>query len=58
VLKPYAAGLLTLVMRRRPEETKARALWDLLSLVETVSPLPVPGDSILRETIGSSQLDY
>lgn len=58
VLKPYAAGLLETVKRRQPSEQKAKLLWDLLSLVETIPPLSVPGDSILRETIGSSQLDY
>lgn len=58
VLKPYAQGLLAVVMRKRPEETLAKLLWDLLAVVDVIPPLAVPGDSILRETIGSSQLDY
>lgn len=58
VLKPYVCGLLALVKQRQPNEPKAQLLWDLLSLVETISPVSVPGDSIIRETIGSSQLSY
>jgi uridine kinase len=58
VLKSYVAGLLEIVRRKMPEEKKAEMLWDLLSTVVPVSPVSVPGDSILRETIGSSQLDY
>lgn len=58
VLKPYAAGLLETVKRRLPGEQLAQRLWNLLQLVEPIPPLSVPGDSILRETIGSSQLDY
>ncbi|MBR0197561.1 MAG: nucleoside kinase [Kiritimatiellae bacterium] len=58
VLKPYAAGLLEMMRLQHPEETKARFLADLLSIVEETNPTKVPGDSILRETIGGSQLDY
>jgi uridine kinase len=58
VLKPYAAGLLATVKRRMPDEPRAQLLLDLLSLVEPIPPVAVPGDSILRETIGASQLDY
>lgn len=58
VLKPYVAGLLAVVNRKCPDEPKARLLSNLLSAVVPVSPVSVPGDSILRETIGSSQLEY
>lgn len=58
VLKSYVAGLLEVVKRKKPDEAKAEMLYDLLSTVEPVSPIAVPGDSILRETIGSSQLEY
>ena len=58
VLKAYIAGLLEIVKRKDPGEVKAVMLSDLLATVDPVSPFAVPGDSILRETIGSSQLDY
>jgi len=58
VLKSYVAGLLEIVRRKKPDEVKADMLFDLLATVDPVSPVVVPGDSILRETIGSSQLEY
>ena len=58
VLKAYVAGLLEIVKRKKPDEIKAVMLSDLLATVDPVSPVAVPGDSILRETIGSSQLEY
>lgn len=58
VLKLYVSGLLEIVRRKMPDETKASILSDILATVVAVSPVSVPGDSILRETIGSSQLDY
>lgn len=58
VLKAYVAGLLEIVKRKMPDEVKAVMLSDVLMTVDPVSPVVVPGDSILRETIGSSQLDY
>lgn len=58
VLKPYVAGLLEIVKRKKPSEAKAQVLSELLSTVVPVPPVAVPGDSILRETIGSSQLEY
>ena len=58
VLKSYVAGLLEIVKRKKPDEVKASILSDVLATVDPVSPVVVPGDSILRETIGSSQLDY
>jgi uridine kinase len=58
VLRSYVLGLLEMVKRKMPQEAKATMLAELLSAVVPVSPVLVPGDSILRETIGSSQLDY
>jgi len=58
VLKPYAAGLVELVRIRRPEEKKACLLSELFAAVHSAPPNAVPGDSILRETIGGSQLAY
>ncbi len=58
VLKPYVAGLLAQVRLRDPQNAKAEMLSDLFTLVRDMPPVAVPGDSILRETIGSSQLDY
>ena len=58
VLRNYAEGSLRLVTKRDPENVQARMLAELLSTVDPVSPVAVPGDSILRETIGGSQLEY
>lgn len=58
VLKNYVAGLLEIVRRKMPGEVKAEFLSELLSTVRDTDPTKVPGDSILRETIGGSQLDY
>ncbi len=58
VLKPYAAGLVEIVRRRRPEEKKAYLFSELFEVIRPASPTAVPGDSILRETIGGSQLEY
>lgn len=58
VLKPYVAGLLAQVGLRNPQNAKAEMLSNLFALIRDVPPVAVPGDSILRETIGSSQLDY
>ncbi|MCR5414593.1 MAG: nucleoside kinase [Kiritimatiellae bacterium] len=58
VLKPYLSGLLMRVLYRRPDEAKAQLFANLLEAVHATDPTKVPGDSILRETIGSSQLDY
>lgn len=58
VLKPYVAGLLAQVRLRDPLNAKVELLSDLFAMVRDVPPVAVPGDSILRETIGSSQLDY
>lgn len=58
VLRNYAEGSLRLVVKKNPENTQARMLAELLSMIDAVSPVAVPGDSILRETIGGSQLEY
>jgi len=58
VLKFYVAGLLTLVLHKDPENRLAEYLNTVLEFMLPISPAIVPGDSILRETIGSSQLDY
>ena len=58
VIKLYAAGLLEMVKLKNPGEPKAEALSALLSAVLPADPTQVPGDSILRETIGGSLLKY
>ena len=58
VLKHYVQGQLEKVVRRNPDEIKAQVLLELLQAVHATDPTKVPGDSILRETIGGSQLDY
>ncbi len=58
VLKPYAGPLLDLVKPWDPEFLVARRLSGILHNVAVSSSNAVPGDSILRETIGGSQLDY
>ena len=58
VLKPYAEGLLVMAVSKMPENVEARGLLTLLSAVEAMGPTKVPGDSILRETIGGSLLEY
>lgn len=58
VLKPYAEGLLAKVLLKRPDEPKAVMWRSILEMVVATDPTKVPGDSILRETIGGSQLDY
>jgi len=58
VLKPYAGGLLARARLEVGETLQVMNMIRLLSAVDAVSPNAVPGDSILRETIGGSQLDY
>lgn len=57
VLKLYAQGQLEKVCLKNPAG-KAFVLLELLKAVHATDPTKVPGDSILRETIGGSQLDY
>lgn len=58
VLKPYVTGLLARVLHREPAHTRAQTLLELFELIHQTDPNDVPGDSILRETIGNSQLGY
>lgn len=58
VLKPFVAGLLQMYLLQNPQSARARTMLSLLACVHETDPLKVPGDSILRETIGGSQLDY
>ncbi len=58
VLKPYAAGLVEIVRRRKPDEKMAYIFSELFEAIRMAHPNAVPGDSILRETIGGSQLEY
>ncbi len=58
VLKPYASRLLNQVKPWHKEFAEARRLSGILHNVSIASDHAVPGNSILRETIGGSQLDY
>ena len=58
VLKPYAGGLLARARLELGDDPQVMNMIRLLSAVDAVSPNAVPGDSILRETIGGSQLEY
>ena len=58
VLKHYAGGLLERARLELGEVPEVMGMIRLLSAVQSVSPAKVPGDSILRETIGGSILDY
>ena len=57
-LKPYAGGLLERARLEMGERREIVNLIRLLSVVLPMSSVAVPGDSILRETIGGSQLEY
>lgn len=58
VLKPSASALLNTVKPAMPEYSEARRLTAMLQNFMPVEPSVVPGDSILRECIGGSQLAY
>lgn len=58
VLKPFVEPLLTEVKPDVPEYTDARRLMGFLSNFYAIPSDGVPGDSILREYIGNSQLQY
>ena len=58
VLKPYAVELLNQVKPWDKAYVEARRLSGILHNVSLAKSDAVPGDSILRETIGGSQLDY
>ena len=64
VIKPYVGGLLQRALKAVGETRMPKGvphplqLIQLLEIVSATDPSKVPGDSILRETIGSSQLEY
>ena len=58
VLKPYVGGLLERARLEMGERREITNLIRMLSLVQSMPSVAVPGDSILRETIGGSQLEY
>ncbi len=58
ILKPYAAALLNEVKPMDPEYSEARRLSGILHHFVALAPDDVPGDSILREYIGGSRLNY
>lgn len=57
-LKPYAGGLLERVRREAGDIAQVINMIRVFSTVDSISPDAIPGDSILRETIGGSQLEY
>ena len=57
-LKPFAGGLLERCRRELGDPRLVVNMIALLKLVNPISPDVIPGDSILRETIGGSQLEY
>ena len=57
-LKPFVGGLLERCRRELGEPRLVLNMLALLKTVEPISPEAIPGDSILRETIGGSQLEY
>ena len=58
VLKPMATQLLNQVKPWNEEYIEARRLSGFLHNFSSLTPDVVPGDSILRESIGGSQLTY
>ena len=58
VLKPYAQGHLEMARRKISGDVNLEILMEVLQIVHATDPTKVPGDSILRETIGGSQLEY
>lgn len=58
VLKPYAGGLLERARLEVGDCPLLVKMLRVLEIVECASPEAVPGDSIVRETIGGSQLEY
>ncbi|MEI8242803.1 MAG: nucleoside kinase [bacterium] len=58
VLKPFAVPLLNQIKPDQPEYAEARRLTGFLHNFLSTPPAVVPGDSILREYIGGSQLKY
>jgi len=58
VLKPYAGGLLEMARMDVGDTPFVMNMIRLLAAVVSAPSDAVPGDSILRETIGGSQLEY
>lgn len=58
VIRHYVVGLLVKILREDPGNVWINSLATLLEHVRPASAVAVPGDSILRETIGGSQLEY
>ena len=58
VLKAYVGGLLVLARKELGDVPEVMTKMLMLENVPVLSPDLVPGDSIIRETIGGSQLDY
>ncbi len=58
VLKNFATPLLNQVKPTHPEFAEARRLTGFLANFIPIPPVVVPGYSILRESIGGSQLKY
>ncbi|MBO7721799.1 MAG: nucleoside kinase [Kiritimatiellae bacterium] len=57
-LKFYVGGLLERCRLELGEDRQVMNMIRLLNAVDPISPEAIPGDSILRETIGGSQLEY
>ena len=58
VLKPYVGGLLEKAKMEVGRTQQINGMIRLLEVVSAMSPDIVPGDSIIRETIGGRQLEY
>jgi len=58
VMKPFAEKGLAAVAQNDPGRREAERLLEILSHVTAAPPDAVPGDSLLREVIGGSTLDY
>jgi len=57
-LKYFVGGLLVTALREAGDHPYLLEFSHALRCVDAISPEAIPGDSILRETIGGSQLEY
>ena len=57
-LKHFAGGLLARARLELGDVPQLVKMDGMLKLVDPIAPDVIPGDSILRETIGGSQLEY
>ena len=57
-LKSFVGGMLERCRRELGADPVVEKMRRQLRTVEPISPEAIPGDSILRETIGGSQLEY